>query len=150
MIFLELKKIYTGMSEGATVIDENFQELIKAIYPVGSIYLAVTNTDPQKFLGGQWERFGKGRTIVSVDESDTDFSESNKIGGAKTHSLTADENGAHTHTQTLGGAITNAEVKSGKAVVGVANSQQTSSSGQGKPHNNMQPYITAYIWVRVE
>ena len=65
-------------------------------------------------LGGTWEVFGKGKTLVGVDTSDTDFDTVEETGGAKTHSIevsnlpvhnhsipslsgTAASNGAHSH-----------------------------------------------------
>lgn len=54
------------------------------MYPVGSLYFSTNSTSPATIYGGTWERYGKGRTLVSVDESDTDFT-AGKTGGEKTH-----------------------------------------------------------------
>lgn len=35
-----------------------------AMYPVGSVYITYNNVNPGTFLGGTWERFGQGRTLV--------------------------------------------------------------------------------------
>lgn len=55
------------------------------IYPVGSIYMNVNNTNPSLLFGGTWEQI-KGKFLVGVDSSDTDFNTSEKTGGTKNHS----------------------------------------------------------------
>jgi hypothetical protein len=54
---------------------------IDSIYPIGSIYMSINNTDPSTLFGGLWERFGIGRTLVSVNENDIDFNQPEKVGG---------------------------------------------------------------------
>lgn len=56
------------------------------MYPVDSIYISTNSTSPASLYGGSWERYGKGRTLVSVNESDTDFT-AGKTGGSKTHEV---------------------------------------------------------------
>lgn len=186
----------------------------KLMYPVGSIYMSANNTDPGELFGGTWERWGKGRVPVGLNESDTDFATSEKTGGAKTHTLTTAQipshnhsighthttpnstttsNGWHGHT-TAATTLTNPIKVSGTTigwatlnqagtnrggmtstvreninisipslsvngagshthtVNGVTtNSQSTSTSGNagsGNAHNNLQPYITCYMWKR--
>lgn len=55
------------------------------IYPVGSIYMNINNTNPSLLFGGTWEQI-KGKFLVGVDSSDTDFNTSGKTGGTKNHS----------------------------------------------------------------
>lgn len=55
------------------------------IYPVGSIYMNVNNTNPSLLFGGTWEQI-KGKFLVGIDSSDTDFNTSGKTGGTKNHS----------------------------------------------------------------
>ena len=51
-------------------------EVLKAVYPIGSLYTTTTDTDPSTLrsasgsgLGfGTWERYAEGRTLVSKDE----------------------------------------------------------------------------------
>ena len=68
-------------------------------YPIGSLFITTTNTNPGTFIGGTWEAFGTGRTIVGVDTDQTEFSTVNKTGGEKTHTLSSSEMPSHTHTQ---------------------------------------------------
>ena len=39
------------------------------LYPVGSIYLSVNDTDPGTFIGGTWELVGSGKTLWGADVS---------------------------------------------------------------------------------
>lgn len=74
-------------------------ELVKAVanimYPVGSIYISLTTTNPGTFLGGTWEQCGKGRFPVSYDPNNAKFNSMGKTGGNATHTHTT---GDHTLT----------------------------------------------------
>lgn len=74
----------------------NFGQIL---YPVGSIFINVVNTNPSTFIGGTWVSFGSGRTLVGVDTGQTEFDTIEETGGAKTHTLTSGEMPSHTHTQ---------------------------------------------------
>ena len=123
--------------------------MLETIYPVGSIYInAGVATNPGTLLGfGTWTAFGTGRTIVGVDSSDTDFDTVRETGGAKTHTLTIAELPAHSHTVA---ASTNDSDNAGISQGNTINTTDVSTSsvcGVGA-HNNLQPYITAYMWRR--
>ena len=140
--------------------------LVDLIYPVGSIYMSVNNTNPGLLIGGDWEEWGKGCVPVGVDENDTNFSTVEKTGGEKTHVLSLEEMPMHQHY--LGGHTFSWGNVSGMNV-GVPNAiavAQTSANnnylvtkqnswnysnfmGSGYAHNNLQPYITCYMWKRV-
>lgn len=71
-----------------------------AIYPVGSIYMSVKNTNPSTFFEGTtWVAWGAGKVPVGVNTSETEFDAVEKTGGAKSvnlnHSHTVN---GHTHT----------------------------------------------------
>lgn len=69
------------------------------MYPVGSIYTSIINTNPSTYFGGTWTAFASGRTLVGVDTEQTEFDNVEETGGAKTHTLTTSEMPSHTHTQ---------------------------------------------------
>ena len=52
-------------------------------WPVGTILATSSNTSPASYIGGSWEAYAPGRTLVGVSTMDTDFTLS-KQGGAKT------------------------------------------------------------------
>lgn len=67
------------------------QAVIDAIYPVGSIYMTVSDNTVAKVqarFGGTWVAWGSGRVPVGVKASDDDFDTVEKTGGGKTTSYT--------------------------------------------------------------
>ena len=68
------------------------KEIMNEIYPIGSIYTSTTDTNPSEKFGGVWERYGEGKTLVGVNESDSSFNTVEKTGGSKSINL------AHSHT----------------------------------------------------
>ena len=135
-------------------------------YPVGSIYISTSSTNPGSTYGGTWVEYGKGKTLVGVDSSDTDFNTVEKIGGEKTHTLTIDEMPSHSHsfkdgshtffwgqTKTSNVYLASANATAGNTPNNNAMTSQgiwnaTDSAGGSQAHNNLQPYITVYMWKR--
>lgn len=118
------------------------------IYPVGSIYITVNATNPSVLFGGTWEQL-KGKFLVGVDPSDTDFDTSEKTGGEKTHKLTVDEMPSHNHPGIF--KYTNqtgyyARLYLGSDGTALDNEGKT---GGDKPHNNLPPYMAVYMWKRI-
>lgn len=125
-------------------------QLLNSIYPIGSIYMSATNTNPGSTLGGTWELWGAGRVPVGVDTTQTEFNVVEKTGGAKTHKLTIDEMPNHNHNAYLsGGSLASA---AGRLLFETATGQEfynsIKSTGGSQPHNNLQPYITCYMFKR--
>ena len=149
-----------------TISDEVMQQIIEAATtaalktenPVGKIRLQTTNTNPATFLGfGTWVQWGAGRVPVGINTSDKDFKTAEQTGGEKTHTLSLAEMPRHTHEFTYNNSNTcgfnsyahgtnnYGEQKSDKSL-GFNNISYT---GGDKAHNNLQPYITCYMWKRV-
>jgi hypothetical protein len=126
-------------SEGITLLD---------VYPIGSIYMSINNTNPGLLFGGTWEQIAQGRTLVGIDTSDTDFNESEKTGGEKTHKLTVDEMPSHNHPIPYSGSAT-AGYKSVFRSGGSEPSGFSTNTGGNQPHNNLQPYLVVYMWKRI-
>lgn len=72
------------------------------VYPVGSIYMSVNNTDPGELFGGIWEAWGSGRVPVGVDGSQAEFDTVEEKGGAKTVTLTSAQSGVPAHYHGVG------------------------------------------------
>lgn len=121
------------------------------LYPIGSIYLSVNSTNPSSLFGGTWEQISKGRTLVGVDASDTDFNTVKKTGGEKKHTLTITEMPSHAHDINFGSSTSSTNFGGGLIYTGVdgKNKAFISNSGDGVAHNNLQPYFTCYIWCRI-
>ena len=128
-----------------------------AMYPVGSVYITYNNVNPGTFLGGTWERFGQGRTLVGEgtgNDGSTSMSfTSGSTGGEYEHKLTINEMPSHNHklyarggptTQTSSPFAANKPITQGSNSYGF----DVSNTGGSLAHNNIQPYITVYFWKR--
>ena len=145
--------------------------LLDKFYPVGSIYISTSLSTVQQVnntIGGEWEVYGKGQTLVGIDTNQEEFKTINQTGGEKTHTLTVDEMPSHTHIQDphnhqlpadSNGTIfnnwwgPNATAK----LISKAGGYTTSSTiatnqntGGSKAHNNLQPYIVVYMYKRTK
>ena len=121
---------------------------------VGQVIMSTTLDTAAKveaIYGGTWEAWGAGRVPVGVDPNDTDFNAPNKTGGSKTVTLTLEQMPKHRH---LHGQVYSGYhlYQGGNAPNGVytgyAVSDPTNYAGGDQPHNNLQPYITVYMWRR--
>ena len=130
--------------------------LVDLIYPVGSIYMSVNNTNPSTLFGGTWTAWGAGRVPVGVDTTQTDFNTVEKTGGESKHTLSVQELPSHAHgTRYKGFTLTGN--KNGFMVLrrndsddsyDGTDSDAAMNTGGGQAHNNLQPYITCYMWKR--
>lgn len=164
-----LGKISKYLADLENTAFDTFQDIAKQIYPVGSIYMSVKSTSPATLFGGTWVRWGNGRVPVGVDTTQKEFNSVEKIGGEKTHRLTEDEMPAHQHfadnnngeeklTGNIGNMGFSASSDEGASYCytldwGYRSSRtdtgiKTAAAGGGDPHNNLQPYITCYMWKR--
>lgn len=146
---------YTDLDQSEVAKIKN---LLNLTYPVGSIYMSVNNTNPKSLFGGTWEEFAKGKTLIGVDTTQTEFNTVEKTGGEKTHKLTTLEMPAHAHDWN-GYSAGNLYSGSGSSVTYALFGNDTwsgdasngmQSIGGDKPHNNLQPYITCYMWKRTK
>ena len=136
---------------------DNSDNIMLANYPVGSIYMSVNNTNPSTLFGGTWEAWGKGRVPVSVNTGDSDFNSVEKTGGEKTHILTLSEMPRHFHTMDSAVSIKDSIVSNDTGLyqgsgaitfTTIGKVVKTDDAGEGIGHNNLQPYITCYMWKR--
>lgn len=153
---------------GNTVMYRDWNKLVNSIksamYPVGSVYITYNNVNPGTFLGGTWERFGQGRTLVGEgtgNDGSTSMSfTANSTGGEYKHKLTVDEMPNHKHAVYIQNTTSNPQVNAPKWTVALPNSWKqyasdtklfgpsTGNVGGDASHNNIQPYITVYFWRR--
>ena len=129
-----------------TTTKENLTELINttldSIYPVGSVYISLTSTNPGTYLKGTWEQFAQGRTLVGVGEgSDGTNIQSfdvNETGGEYKHLISKKELSIIDY----GGLL-----QQNGSTIGV-HAHGPEKSGSEKT-SLMQPYYTVYFWKRV-
>lgn len=137
-----------------TVDDIGTSAIFLASHRVGDLYFTTTPTNPSTVVGGTWAAWGGGRTPVGVNPADTDFKTVEKTGGEKTHTLTVDEVAPHSHIETVywngggTGAAHPAAIEAGDPRKYGGLVARTENTGGGQAHNNLQPYITCYIWKR--
>lgn len=130
-----------------TATKEELKELINttldSIYPIGSVYISLTSTNPGTYLKGTWEQFAQGRTLIGVgsgsDGSNTMSFAANDTGGEYKHLLTKTE---------LSFIDYGALLQQNGNVIGVH------SHGTGGKESEkislMQPYYSVYFWKRVK
>lgn len=127
--------------------DENYvNEIFQKLYPIGSIYLSMNDTNPLELFGfGEWEQI-KDRFLLSAGDTYS----AGSIGGEAVHTLTINEMPSHNHTSKGWAAVVDG---SGSYITlggnGITTSYSTNTTGGGKAHNNMPPYLVVYIWKRV-
>lgn len=148
-------KLYVNNTEVKPSFDKT--EILNMVYPVGSVYMSTSSANPSTFIGGTWQRYAQGRTIVGVSENETEFNYAGKTGGEKTHQLTKAEMPRHDHNVSNDNNALLLAASSTKAYATAGAGSGSNSwpwqkgvqaEGGNQPHNNLQPYITTYIWLR--
>jgi hypothetical protein len=121
------------------------------VLPVGFVYITVVNENPAKTFGGVWQRFANGRCLFGVSENDDAFVQPKKTGGEKTHKLSVEEMPKHSHVLKTGRDEWDDGGEYGPGIRGEkgGDKRTTMSVGGDKAHNNLPPYITVYMFVRV-
>ena len=153
---------------------------LNKVYPVGSIYMSVLSTNPAELFGiGTWEAMPAGRVLLAQGQSDWGVNyAAGSTGGEHQHQLTVGElpshnhaasintTGAHTHTVTSrlpiptgdSKIITYGNVHPSNTSINTTTSSSgnhshtitVNNNGSNQAHNNLQPYISVYMWQRTE
>jgi len=140
-------------------------DLIDIIYPIGSIYMSVNDTDPSILFHGTWERI-KDRFLLASGDTYS----AGSTGGEAQHTLTEAEMPRHRHLPYIDGNMNDPKFRlfmgndtwfnpdagtSYFRVTGGFNSTEykgfdanTNKVGGSQPHNNMPPYLSVYVWKR--
>lgn len=148
----------TGVSGGGSAL---------SAWPVGSIFMSTTSTNPATLLGGgTWSAWGTGKVPIAIDTNDTDFNTVEKIGGSKTTTIAAANLPKHTHDMGhhhdsdvtgaagSGGTFTRGQTTGAATYARIAGGvvDFAGNTGDGgfanTPMNTMPPYITCYMWKR--
>lgn len=116
-------------------------------YPVGSIYMSISSGfNPNKSFGGTWSKIAEGQCLIQAGNSYALGS----TGGESTHTLTVSEMPSHDHGLNHFHGSRNFQ-HGGDFTSLVANGDtgyNTLTTGGGKAHNNLPPYLAVNIWKR--
>lgn len=144
--------------------------LLDMVYPVGSIYLSVSGTDPQTLFGGTWARLEDVFLLAAGAKHPA-----GSTGGEEAHTLTVGEMPSHGNHlmqgrmyQELTDDVSNdSSYRSNTLYLTTTAFASTGNinrgwkdwnggemypagtlKGGGDPHNNMPPYLAVYTWKR--
>lgn len=163
-------KFTTTKEELTSLINTTIDNTINSIYPIGSVYISLTETNPGTYLKGIWEQFGQGRTLIGEGTGDD---------GNNTMNFTAGSTGGnYEHNHTYGiklndyySNISNLNLRNsdgswqGGVNDGMRNAYVNSACQENNKEVNsqtfkieantsnsrtMHPYITVYFWKRVK
>lgn len=162
-------KFTTTKEELTSLINTTIDNTINSIYPIGSVYISLTETNPGTYLKGIWEQFGQGRTLIGEGTGND---------GNNTMNFTAGSTGGnYKHNHTYGiklndyySNISNLNLRNSDGswqggvndgrrdgYINIAcqeNNKEVSSQtfkieANTSNSSNMHPYITVYFWKRV-
>ena len=135
------------MSKGIVFRNHQNEKIYPCPYfPIGSIYMSLTNINPSTYFGGTWERI-KDTFLLACGDTYANGA----TGGESEVTLTVEQMPKHNHVvkfdQIWGwGGTTSLATTSG----GPYDSEGfVKDAGGNQPHNNLQPYITVYMWKRI-
>lgn len=127
------------------------ERILDAMYPIGSIYMSVNNSNPSFLFGGVWEQL-KDRFLLGSG----DIYSNGTLGGSSTHTLTVQEMPSHFHQTNRCAQDGTASYDNELLKNAAANADgtwwsfgSTTSVGGNQPHNNMPPYLVINMWKRV-
>lgn len=149
----------------------NISELVKVLYPVGSVIYTATGTNPgtrSGWNGTTWSQIATGRFIVGVGSGVDDRGENRSFGSGNTygeyfHVLNVNEIPSHTHSLNVGGEqfyITNDKNDKSPTTLNRFRSDGPSGSNDGRycsvlpstggsqEHNNIPPGYGLWVWQR--
>ena len=137
------------MSKGIVFRNHNNEKIYPCpYYPIGSIFLAVSNINPASIFGGTWTQI-KDRFLLCAGDTYS----AGSTGGEATHKLTVSEMPSHNHE-----AVSTSGSDRGLALYPfsmvtqnyrTADANVIRPTGGNQAHNNMPPYLTVYAWKRV-
>lgn len=146
-----------GVAATPAAVKAAIAEAKLAAWPIGSIYMTVSNTSPESLFGGTWERISE-RFLLGASSS----CPAGSTGGESAHTLTQSElpnyslsvaNGSNV-IRSKTGSYADAFVQTQSSGWGIPNWESktvtVASGGSGKAHNNMPPYLSVWIWKRTK
>lgn len=144
----------TGALLQKTATGAQWSDLVDLIYPVGSIYISTSTTNPATLFGGTWNRINDKFLLASGS-----VYPNGSTGGSNSHTMTVAEMPSHNHSYKhtvfmyLGPGQGENGVTSGNSWDGsniaAAGGSVTNNTGSGQPFSIMPPYLAVAVWERV-
>lgn len=161
------RSVGTASSGGGLTIDD--------IYPVGSIYMSVSSTDPATLFGGTWAQIQDTFLLAAgaTYAGGTSGGEASHHHGTKGHKLTAAESGvpAHIHETANSMVVYNnassvstrmatsgsgTKISLNTALANNLNTYQNTAAAASSAHTHgdtedtttLPPYLAVYVWQR--
>ena len=126
-----------------------FYKGVSGIFPVGAIYLSVTDVSPAELFGGTWEQIKDTFFLAAGDTY-----AAGSTGGEATHTLSENEMPSHYHSIQNTGVARFTPASSSSYWcwfnAGGYNQAVSYNTGGSGAHNNMPPYLSVYAWKRIE
>jgi microcystin-dependent protein len=166
---VDVAGLNTALTSG-TKSDSRIANILDKVYPIGSIYMSLTqSTTPANLFGGVWIAVGAGRVLMGhgqgTDKNGDTYSgvvgATDNVGEYK-HTLTNGEMPRHDHVPNR-----NSQDSFNRLVMDKSNNTNTGSGfdttpneialnngviiqeeGNDLPHNNQQPHLVVYMWQR--
>ena len=129
-----------------------FSMIIDLIYPIGSIYMTVSDTNPFETIKfGVWEKIENRFLLAS-----SNIHMNGETGGEENHKLSINEMPKHSHKMKYDSVGWTA-IKQSSGTNGIVEYNKSSYDGQysteevgnGNAHNNMPPYLVDNMWKRI-
>lgn len=123
-------------------------------WPVGTILATTTDTSPASYIGGSWEAYAQGRTLVGVDEKHP----LNSTGGSETHEhgpgtfgAQVSLDGQHTVVRRVRLSSFKGDVHKNGDIYGGSFDATWGAAivGHSDVASSMQPYVAVRYWRRV-
>lgn len=123
-------------------------------WPVGTILATTTDTSPASYLGGSWEAYAPGRTLVGVDEKHP----LNSTGGSETHSHNSSALSAQVSLDGQNAVVRRVKISAFKGDVRRIGDIYGGSFdatwgaaivGHSDPASSMNPYVAVHYWRRI-
>ncbi len=130
--------------------------ILDTVYPIGSIYISMNNTNPSTIIGGTWEQI-EGRFLLAANNTYSAGDE----GGSASHTLTEAElptsgNWAFPMIKNIQGQAGTQQTDTNISATGSFYTFGSSSgfsdlkiAGGGNAFSIMPPYLAVYMWKRV-
>ena len=146
-------------------------------YPIGAVYISTQPTDPASILGGRWKALNEGRVLIGANDAYPAGSKGGEARvvlsvdqmPSHSHSGSTSTSGQHLHNiygtvnetdrrayvpsyiDTEHKLLTTTGMNLGTTAYGGSHYHylDVSQTGGNKPHNNLPPYLSVYMWERI-